>query len=91
MTKKKINWFYWSAFVIATISITEFFTAYKFILANHTDQALLVIVLSLSVFVISLTFLAYQIYAGEKDQNNLRVSFKLFDFVYNKLKDKKYV
>jgi len=73
---------YWIVFVIATIAITEFFTAYKYIQANDPVRAFWVITLSLLAFFVSVFFMTYKIYAEEKDKDNLRMRFALFEMVY---------
>ena len=72
-------------FLIATIAITEFFTAYRYIDAGETIRAITVISISLIAFVVSMTYLAYRMYADEKSSSNLRPesSFYFFDWLYS--------
>lgn len=83
--KKKFNIFYWISFIVATIAITEFFTAYKFF-SDDPSKAWSVIAVSLMVFLLALGHLAYSIYVEEKEKDNLRAEFEPFEKIYRALK-----
>jgi ABC-type transport system involved in multi-copper enzyme maturation permease subunit len=70
-------------FLVAVISLSEFFNAHKYISAGEGLKATLVICGSLSLFLLSLTFMAYRIYADEKKAHNLKSNFIFFDWLYS--------
>lgn len=87
-SSKKINWGFYAAFAVATIAITKFFTSHKYFTEGNSLMGYNVVIVSLFFFVVSCFFMAFEIYAEEKEKNNLRVSFPVFEFLYRKLKVK---
>ena len=73
-------------FVIATYSLTEFFTAYKFFQNGQESHGYWVIYLNIFLFVISMIYLSFSMYAEEKTKGNLRVTFSPFEILYKKLR-----
>ena len=82
--KRGFNFMFWSMFIVATVAITELFTSYKFFLADNDLRGYLTVGISILVLVLSMFILAYEVYADEKDNNNLRVNFKPFDLMYER-------
>lgn len=85
-SKKKINWLFYLAFVIATVSVTKLFTSHKYFTAGDTGMGAMVVALSSLIFLASLFVLAFEIYSEEKAKDNLRVSFAPFDYLYKRFK-----
>ncbi len=85
-SNKKINWIFYISFVVATISITKFFTSHRYFSQGNEFMGYSVVVISLTAFMVSLFFLAFEIYADEKKNNNLRVSFAPFEAMYKRFK-----
>lgn len=85
-SKNKINWGFYIAFVIATIAITQFFTSHRYFTQGNDLVGYSVVAASLSFFVLSCVYMAFVIYAEEKDNNNLRVSFAPFEAMYKRFK-----
>lgn len=87
-SKKPFNWGFYAAFVIATIAVTKFFTSHKYFTAGDDLMAYSVIFVSIFFLFASCFYMAFEIYSEEKEKNNLRVSFTVFEFMYKKLKAK---
>lgn len=85
-SKNKINWAFYAAFVVATIAITQFFTSHRYFTQGNDLTGYVVVVVSLSFFLLSCVYMAFEIYAEEKDKNNLRVSFSPFEAMYKRFK-----
>lgn len=75
----KTKFIYCLVFILATYSITEVFSGYKYFKLGQIAQGYLMNSIWLLVFVLSMVFLAYQIYRDEKLNNNLRMSFAPFE------------
>lgn len=84
-SKKKFKLSYWIVFILAVFALSEFFGAHKYFASGSSANPALMILLSLLVFALCVVYLSYQVYAEEKDQNNLRVSFGPFEYLYKKL------
>tara|TARA_B100001989_G_C24320651_1_gene354981 strand:- start:100 stop:390 length:291 start_codon:yes stop_codon:yes gene_type:complete len=87
--KKPLNWSFYFAFVVATIAITKFFTSHKYFTEGNSGIGYTVLALSLVFFILSSLFMAFEIYAEEKDKDNLRVEYPLFENFYKRFKTKK--
>ena len=72
MAKSKQNFSvsYAVAFAIAILSISKFFGAYTYFQAYEDLKGYVVVVLSLSGFVLAMGFMAYKIYTEEKQKDN---------------------
>jgi hypothetical protein len=86
--KKKLNFAFYFAFIVATVAITKFFTSYKYFNAGDRVTAYAVIALCAFALAGSLFFMAFEIYSEEKAKDNLRVSFAPFDSLYKRFKVK---
>ena len=82
--KRGFNFMFWFMFVVATVAITELFTSYKFFINGNDMRGYLTLGISILILALSMFILAYEVYADEKDNNNLRVSFKPFDLMYER-------
>jgi hypothetical protein len=87
-SKKPINWGFYIAFVVATIAVTKFFTSHKYFTAGNDLMGYNIVIVSLFFLFSSCFYMAFEIYAEEKEKNNLRVNFSVFEFMYKKLKVK---
>ena len=87
--KNKINWLFYLNFIVATVAITEFFTSNKYFATGDSVRGYLVLSVSALIFLMSLCLMAFQIYSEEKEKNNLRVGFRLFDAVHALLNAKR--
>ena len=71
------------AFIVATVALSKFFEAGRMISSEMTFKHLSNSVFSLLVFIFALLILGYWIYADEKEKNNLKHKFGLFEWFYN--------
>ena len=84
--KKKFNLPFYIAFIVATIAITKFFTSNHYFKAGEDLLGYIVIAVSLIVLALSSLFMAFEIYSEEKEKNNLRVTWSLFEYLYKRFK-----
>ncbi len=84
--RQRFNWSFWLAFVVATIAITEFFTSYRFFKEQNEILGYVWIAASIVILALALFVCAFEVYADEKEKDNLRVSYKPFDFIYKKFR-----
>ncbi len=80
--KKKLNLFYWIPFFVCIFAMTEFFGGYKYIDDGETIKALIMIPGSIFLAILCLSIMAFQIYSEEKEKNNLKSEFYLFERIY---------
>lgn len=74
---------YWTVFIIAVMSLSEFFGGHKYLNGDST-KAMIMIPASMLVFLLCIFYLGYQVYKEEKEKNNLKLSFAPFEFIYGK-------
>jgi len=74
---------YWTVFILAVYSITQFFGGYKYFKAGEELQGYLMNGLWILIFVSSMLFLTYKIYSEERAKNNIKESFAPFELIYN--------
>ncbi len=80
--KKKFSISYALVFLVATLSLSNFFGADKFFAERNDSLGFIVSLSSFLLFAACLVYMAYRIYADEKSNSNLRVSFAPFEWVY---------
>lgn len=80
--KSKYSLFDIGVFLIAVIALTEFFTSSHYFRSGTEDiKGIFVAVISASIFLLAMVYLAYSIYAEEKKRGNLRKTFYFFDWI----------
>ena len=72
-------------FLISVVALSRFFEAGRLISSEPTFSHICGSVLSLLIFVSTLFCMGYWVYIGEKEKNNLRVKFGLYEWFYSKL------
>lgn len=82
MPNKKLSLSYWFFFLLAIVSLTQFFGAHTYFAVNHDGEGFIVIGLSIFGFISSMIFMSYKIYAEEKLKDNLRVKFEPYEKLY---------
>lgn len=80
---KKINLIRIFTFCISVYSLSVFFEAGRLIAYEKTLSHLGISVFSGLVFVTSLLFIGFWVYEEEKQKNNLRIKFGLYEWFYN--------
>ena len=73
-------------FIISIFSLSYFFEAGRVIVNEQTFSHLWMAILSGMIFLLSLFVMGYWIYAEEKEKNNLRIRFGLYEWVYKRHK-----
>ena len=82
---KKFNPIRLFVFFVAVIALSKFFEAGRLIAETQTFTYIGISIFSLLVFTIVLLVMGYWIYTEEKEKNNLKHEFKLYEWVYRKL------
>ena len=72
-------------FLISVVALSRFFEAGRSISSEPTFSHVGLSVLSLLVFISTLFCMGYWVYIEEKEKNNLRVKFGLYEWFYGKL------
>ena len=81
---KKFNLIRFIVFAVATIALAKFFEAGRLISSEMTFEHLSLSICSLFSFFFSLLILGYWIYVDEKEKNNLKHKFGLYEWIYKK-------
>ena len=81
---KKINLIRTIVFFVSVIALSKFFEAGRLISSEMTLVHLNTSILSGVVFILSLFFMGYWIYTEEKEKNNLKVTFGLYEWIHKK-------
>ena len=81
---KKFNLIRFIVFGVATVSLAKFFEAGRLISSEMTFEHLSHSAFFLFSFFFSLLILGYWIYADEKEKNNLKYKFGLYEWIYKK-------
>ena len=71
-------------FLIATVALAKFFEAGRIVASEQTFVHVPLAILSFFAFIFSLLILGYWIYSEEKEKNNLRIKFGLYEWFYKK-------
>ncbi len=80
--KNKINFSFWICFIVSIFSLSHFFGGHKYISQGNDLGIKLFVPLSVFVFLASLVYMAFIIYAEEKENQNLKVKIDFFEFLY---------
>ena len=81
---KKINLARICVFFVSVYSLSVFFEAGRLISYERTFAYLGTSIFSGLVFVLSLLLIGFWVYEEEKQKNNLRIKFGLYEWFYNK-------
>ena len=81
---KKFNLIRLLVFCLSVYSLSVFFEAGRLIAFERTFEHFAMSVVSGIVFVLSLLFIGYWVYEEEKQKNNLKIKFGLYEWYYNK-------
>lgn len=76
-------------FLIATIGLANFFEAGRLISSEMTFMHIGSSIISLFIFVSALFILGFWVYSDEKEKNNLRIKFGMYEWLYNRLSGRK--
>ena len=66
------------------VALSKFFETGRLISQEQTFAHLGESILSLVIFTFTLLLLGYWVYVDEKEKNNLRIKFALYEWFYNK-------
>ena len=69
-------------FCIGVYAMSVFFEAGRLIASERTFQHFVVSIFSLFVLTVCLFVMGYWVYSEEKEKNNLKVKFALYEWVY---------
>lgn len=75
-------------FCLAVYALSVFFEAGRLIAFEKTFEHVSMSIFSFLGCVASLLLLGYWIYEDEKDKNNVRMTFGLYEWMYKRLKSK---
>ena len=81
---KKINLLRILVFCVSVYSLSVFFEAGRLIAYEKTLTHLGTSIFSGLVFVLSLLVIGFWVYSEEKQKNNLKIKFGLYEWFYNK-------
>ena len=79
---KKFSISYALVFVISTLALSGFFNADSYFEQHRDMEGYIVALSSLILFLASLVYMAFRIYAVEKANSNLKVEFAPFEWLY---------
>ena len=86
---KKMNLIRIIIFCISVYSLSVFFEAGRLLAYEKTFVHLGISIFSGLVFVLSLLLIGFWVYEEEKQKNNLRIKFGLYEWFYEKRGEKK--
>src|SRR3989338_5241213 len=81
---KKLSFVRLFVFAVSTVSLASFFEAGRKITSEQTFAYVLSSLGSLFIFLFSLLILGYWVYSEEKEKNNLKIRFGLYEWIYEK-------
>jgi ammonia channel protein AmtB len=79
---KKFNLTRLLVFLLSVFTLSKFFEAGRLIAEEQTLIHLITSLFSLVVFVLTLFVMGYWVYAEEKEKNNLKHKFSLYEWIY---------
>jgi len=82
---KKFSLIRFLVFIASTVSLAAFFEAGRKMAQSFSFVPLLSSIVSFIIVVLSILALGYWIYAEEKEKNNLRIQFGLYEWIYEQL------
>ncbi|OGI18316.1 MAG: hypothetical protein A3B68_04580 [Candidatus Melainabacteria bacterium RIFCSPHIGHO2_02_FULL_34_12] len=71
-------------FLISVIALSKFFEAGRLISSEMSFINLGISVIALLIFVFTLSVMGYWVYEEEKQKNNLKIKFSLYEWMYEK-------
>ena len=80
---KKFHLIRLAVFLITTIALAKFFEAGRLIATEQTFAHVPSSIFSLFTFLFSLFILGYWVYVDEKEKNNLKHKFGLYEWIHN--------
>ena len=86
---KDIKPFRFIIFFMSVIALSRFFEAGRLISSEMSFAHLGISVISALVFLLTLFLMGYWVYSDEKEKNNLKIKFGLYEWLYNKLSMRK--
>ncbi len=81
---KKFNLIRLLVFCLSVYSLSIFFEAGRLIAVERTFEHFTVSFISGFIFIFSLLLIGFWVYSEEKEKNNLKVKFGLYEWFYNK-------
>ena len=75
-------------FVVSTVSLAAFFEAGRKIASEQTFSHVIYSTGSLFIFLFSLLILGYWVYSEEKEKNNLKIKFGLYEWIHERFSNK---
>ena len=72
-------------FFVSVVSLSKFFEAGRLISSESDLSHIGTSLLSLLVFITTLFLMGYWVYSDEKEKNNLRIKFGLYEWLYGRL------
>ena len=85
---KKLSLIRLFVFAVSTVSLAAFFEAGRKIASEQTFTHVFSSVGSLFVFLLSVFILGYWVYAEEKEKNNLKIKFGLYEWIHERFSNK---
>lgn len=76
-------------FIIATIALANFFEAGRLISSELTFEHFSTSIGSLFIVLIAIFIMGYWVYEEEKNKNNLRIKFTVYELIYKVLNKQK--
>ena len=83
---KRINLVRALIFIVSVFSLSYFFESGRVIADEQTFSHLWIAMVAGGIFFISLLVMGYGIYVEEKEKNNLKIKFRLYEWIYKKQK-----
>ena len=83
---KKLNPVRIFVFFLSVYFLSKFFEAGRLVSQEGNFNHLPLSIFSLLVFIVTLFLMGYWVYKEEKEKNNLKVKFGLYEWFYNKKK-----
>lgn len=75
-------------FFISVLALARFFEAGRIIANEQTFTHMWTSLFSFLILVLTLFFMGYWIYIEEKEKNNLKIKFGLYEWIYKKIRNK---
>ena len=72
-------------FLVSVIALARFFEAGRIIADEQMFAHLGMSIVSLFIFICTLLLMGYWIYIEEKEKNNLKVKFGLYEWIYKRV------
>lgn len=76
-------------FFIGTVALANFFEAGRLISSEMTFRYVASSIISLFVFIFALFILGFWVYSDEKEKNNLRIKFGMYEWLHSMFSGRK--